>query len=62
VLNACEREKIATGMFVQKPEDAEKWLKKGVRYVACSVDVGIYANAAAQFAKAMRMNIEEYWK
>jgi 4-hydroxy-2-oxoheptanedioate aldolase len=57
VLAACYAKNTATGIFVQKPEDAEKWLKKGVTYIACSVDVGIYADASASFASAMREQI-----
>jgi 4-hydroxy-2-oxoheptanedioate aldolase len=57
VLAACERAKISTGIFVQKPEDAETWLKKGVKYIACSVDVGMYADAASDNANRMRERI-----
>ncbi|MDR1581635.1 MAG: hypothetical protein LBS35_14860 [Synergistaceae bacterium] len=59
-LAACDREKISTGIFVQKPEDAEAWLKKGVKYIACSVDVGMYADTAAKNAKEMRECIGKF--
>jgi 4-hydroxy-2-oxoheptanedioate aldolase len=60
VLAACDRERIYTGIFVQKPEDAEVWLKKGVKYIACSVDVGMYADIAAKNAKGMREQIDKF--
>jgi 4-hydroxy-2-oxoheptanedioate aldolase len=60
VLAACDREKISAGIFVQKPEEAEAWLKKGVKYIACSVDVGMYADIAAKNAKEMRAQIDKF--
>jgi len=62
VAAACAARGIATGIFVQRPADAESWLEKGFQYISCSVDVGIYASMAASFAAGMREQIEKHEK
>jgi 2-keto-3-deoxy-L-rhamnonate aldolase RhmA len=61
VLAACDRKNVATGIFVQRPEDVGPWIKKGVRYLACSVDVGMFADISAARAGEMREQIEKFW-
>jgi 4-hydroxy-2-oxoheptanedioate aldolase len=60
VFAACDEKGVATGIFVQNPNETQKWLEKGVKYLACSVDVGMYADAAFQNASDMRKQIEAY--
>ncbi|BDE86369.1 aldolase/citrate lyase family protein [Intestinimonas massiliensis] len=57
VISTCRDRGISTGIFVQQPEQAEIWIKRGVSYLAGSVDVGIYAEASKKFAADMKAYI-----
>ena len=59
VLVACKKKDVPTGIFVQRPEQLDHWLERGVMYFACSVDVGMYAEIAAKNAKEMREQIDK---
>jgi len=45
---------VLVGTFVESPEMARFWCKAGVRYIAYSVDVGIYFNACRQIVEKVR--------
>jgi 4-hydroxy-2-oxoheptanedioate aldolase len=59
VLDACREKGMPTGIFVQRPEQLDGWLERGVMYLTCSVDVGMYADMAAHNAKGMREKINK---
>ncbi len=59
VLMACREKGVPSGIFVQKPEDADPWLEKGVTYLTCSVDVGIFADAARVIADDLKARVRE---
>lgn len=46
VFDACAAKGVATGMFVDDPVLAKKWIDRGVTYMTCQVDAGIYSAAA----------------
>jgi len=45
---------LAVGTFVETKEEAQKWIKAGVRYISFSVDVGIYYKACARIVEDLR--------
>jgi 4-hydroxy-2-oxoheptanedioate aldolase len=45
---------IAVGTFVDTPENAVKWREAGVRYIAYSVDVGIFHDACKDLVQKLR--------
>ena len=45
---------VTVGTFVESPEMARFWHQAGVRYIAYSVDVGIYFNACRQIVEKVR--------
>ncbi len=42
IVAECSRRGVAVGTFVETPEGARKWRSLGVRYLAYSVDVGLF--------------------
>lgn len=42
------RQGVTVGTFVDTVDEARTWAERGVRYISCSVDVGIMAQASAQ--------------
>jgi len=58
VFAACAAKNVATGIFVRSPELLPHWLERGVRYLTCATDVGIYADHARATAEAMKHFIE----
>lgn len=44
VIEKCKRKKINVGTFVESVEVAHKWRKLGVKFLAYSVDVGLFYN------------------
>lgn len=57
VLQACRKRKLATGIFVNRPDQLRHWLEKGVTYITCSTDVGLMAEYCTQRAKELRQAI-----
>ena len=45
ITKACMQKGVATGIFVDSPENALKWKANGVRYISYSVDTGIFYEA-----------------
>lgn len=62
VFSACGDKNVATGIFVKRPEQMQHWLEKGVQYITCSTDVGIYADYARMTADKMKQEIAVGWK
>lgn len=60
VFHVCAEKKVATGIFVKRPELMPHWLEKGVQYIACSTDVGIYADYARMTADSMKQEIADH--
>jgi 4-hydroxy-2-oxoheptanedioate aldolase len=54
VVVRCSRRDVAVGTFVDTPEAARRWREAGVRYLAYSVDVGIFAQACRDTVAALR--------
>ena len=59
VFKACASNGVATGMFVDRPELSRKWVEKGVRYMTCQVDAGIYSAASKALADELKRYIAE---
>ena len=60
VFRACAERGAAAGIFVKRPELLPHWLEKGVRYLTCSTDVGMYADYSRKTSDAMREEIERF--
>ena len=60
VFETCGKKNIPTGMFVRQPEMMSRWLERGVKYLTCSVDVGMYAEIAQAKSAKLREVIEKY--
>lgn len=60
VSDACKKKNVATGIFVKRPELLPHWLEKGFQFLACSTDVGMYADYCKLTADAMRKQIQDY--
>jgi 4-hydroxy-2-oxoheptanedioate aldolase len=58
VFRACDARGVTSGVFVQKPEQAKFWFDMGVKYLACQVDVSIYAKAMTEYASVMNNSIK----
>jgi len=54
IVERCARRSVAVGTFVDTPEAARRWAEAGVRYLAYSVDVGIFSQACHDLVKALR--------
>lgn len=56
IIEKCEEKNIIVGNFVDTIEEAKKFLKLGVRYIALSVDVGIFYNACKDILNNLQKN------
>ena len=54
VFQACAAKGVSTGMFVDDPKLAKKWLDRGVTYMTCQVDVGIYSAASKKTVEVLQ--------
>jgi 4-hydroxy-2-oxoheptanedioate aldolase len=45
---------IAVGTFVDSFDSAQRWLNAGVRFVAYSLDTGIFYDACSEIVKTIR--------
>jgi 4-hydroxy-2-oxoheptanedioate aldolase len=54
IAEKCTRRGMTTGVFCDDPEVAAQMKSCGVRYLAYSVDVGIFARACASLVKTLR--------
>lgn len=57
IVRACRDRGLPVGTFVDNPAAAGLWMRQGVRYVACSVDVGILREAGAGLVTALRARV-----
>lgn len=48
IINKCKEKNISVGTFVDTIENAVKWKEAGVKYIAYSVDVGIFYDACKE--------------
>lgn len=53
IIEKCRKKNITVGMFVDTLENAVKWKKLGVKYIAYSVDMGIFYDAMAEIIKTV---------
>ena len=53
LVELCSRKGLIVGTFVDTLANAEKWIAAGVRYVAYSVDVGIFTEACRQLVASL---------
>lgn len=49
-----DRAGLTVGTFADSPEAAKRWIDAGVRYVALSVDTGIYLHGCRNMVQAVR--------
>jgi len=54
IVKKCGEKNITVGTFADTPANAAKWLKNGVRYIAYSVDVGIFCEAVRDLAGRLK--------
>ncbi|MCL2096597.1 MAG: aldolase/citrate lyase family protein [Oscillospiraceae bacterium] len=54
IVKKCGEKNITVGTFADNPENAEKWLKNGVRYISYSVDTGIFYDAVSDLVKTLK--------
>lgn len=57
VLRCCRSKGLATGIFVNRPDQLASWLEKGVTYITCATDVGLMAEHCTQRAQELRQVI-----
>jgi len=57
VVERCRSRSVAVGTFVDTPEAAYRWRQAGVRYISCSVDVGVFTQACTQLVTALRQEV-----
>ncbi len=50
----CLERGVVVGTFVDTPEDAERWIEAGVRYISYSVDMGIFYNGCRGIVQRLR--------
>jgi 4-hydroxy-2-oxoheptanedioate aldolase len=53
LVELCSQNGLAAGTFVDTLDSAEKWIAAGVRYIAYSVDVGIFTESCRQLAASL---------
>lgn len=54
VVDFCSSRNILVGTFVDNREQAERWINAGVRYIAYSVDVGIFYESCSKIVSSLR--------
>lgn len=54
IIKKCNERNITAGTFADTPENAKKWRKNGIKYIAYSVDVGIFYNAVRDLADQLK--------
>ncbi|MDT8390964.1 MAG: aldolase/citrate lyase family protein [Lentisphaeria bacterium] len=55
IVAACAAKRVTVGNFSDTPEQAARWAREGIRYLSCSVDVGLFYEAA-------KVAVEEFQK
>lgn len=54
IVEKCRTKNIATGTFVDTIENARKWKKSGVKYIAYSVDTGLMYEKCREIIKGIK--------
>lgn len=62
VIDICNKKNVPVGIFVRYPEEADKWLKKGIRYLTCNTDAGMYVDAVRSIGERLKKQIEQQSK
>jgi len=55
VIDEAKRAGVVVGTFVDSTEKAARWIEMGVRYIAVSVDSGIFFNACRAIAEGLTL-------
>ncbi len=61
IVEKAKRKNKAIGTFVESPENAEAWMKRGVTYISYSVDVGLILDALSSVARAVKGDRPPQW-
>ena len=56
IIDKCAQKGMAVGTFADTPKNARKWRDLGVKYIAYSVDVGIFCDAVKGIIKSIHVN------
>lgn len=59
IINLCNKHNVAVGTFVDTLENAERWKKAGVKYLAYSVDTGIFFEACCCLSSKLKQLINK---
>ena len=54
IVEKCKQKDVAVGVFTDTIENARKWKRYGVKYIAHSVDVGIFCDAVKSLVNDIR--------
>jgi 4-hydroxy-2-oxoheptanedioate aldolase len=54
IIGSCRERNIAVGTFVDTMENAHKWRRAGISYLAYSVDVGLFLDTCAELVRSIR--------
>jgi 4-hydroxy-2-oxoheptanedioate aldolase len=54
IVEKSVQKKVAVGTFVDTIENAQKWRRVGIKYIAYSVDVGIFYDKCVEIVKQIR--------
>ena len=57
VISKCKSKGIASGMFINRPEQINEWLEAGVTYFTYATDVGMYGEILRQTLADTRKHI-----
>ena len=54
IVKKCSEKNITVGTFTDTIENAKKWKSLGVKYIAHSVDVGVFCDAVSNIVKSVK--------
>lgn len=54
IIKKCKSKNVTVGTFTDTIENAQKWKKLGVKYIAYSVDMGIFCEAVTDVVQKIR--------
>lgn len=55
IINLCNKHNVVVGTFVDSMENAARWKQAGVKYLAYSVDTGIFYEASRDLSEKLRV-------
>lgn len=56
VIDKCKQRNVVVGTFTDTIENADKWRRLGVKYIAHSVDIGIFHDAVKSLMQEIKNN------